>query len=354
MKIKLIIMILSITVFMAGCAKDNTQESGGEKGMDTQPTKTEKDEKPISNDSDNTKEEIKDKEERDVFAALFPNKDTGSIPKGKEYNELAKALTENIQGRLSEITYTFRGSKISMETFVGNRELPKRKEPDGEDKLELNYDQSEYYNYILYLPDGYDAADKDVKWPVIYFLHGIGERGSDLSKLLNYGVPKYIKEHGGLEAIMIAPQCPGDSHWADTNVEEPKLEAFVWENAKKYNIDTDRMYLTGLSMGGRGAWKQALAMPDTFAAIAIICGRTNSYDFSEIRDMPLWIFHGAMDDTVAFENVNSIVEELYKQEQEYFKLTVYPFLSHDTWTPAYSRPDLYEWLLAYDLKDRMR
>jgi predicted peptidase len=270
----------------------------------------------------------------------------------EKINELAGLVTDNIRGRLSEITYTFRGSKISMETLVGNRDIQQIKNPVGEEVFQLVYDESEYYNYVLYLPQGYDPKDKTKKWPVIYFLHGIGEKGDDLTKLLDYGVPRYIMETGSLDAIMIAPQCPGDSHWADTDVEEPRLKAFVEENNEKYNINADRIYLTGLSMGGRGTWKQALAMPDTFAAIAVVCGRTNTYDFSGILDMPIWMFHGAVDDTVAFQNVNRIVEELYSQGQKYFKLTVYPYLSHDSWTSAYARPDLYEWLLSQNLKNR--
>ena len=79
---------------------------------------------------------------------------------------------------------------------------------------------------------------------------------------------------------------------------------------EKYNIDTNRMYLTGLSMGGRCTWKLALAMPDTFAAIAVVCGRTNTYEFETIADMPIWMFHGVKDDTVSFDNINKILPVL--------------------------------------------
>lgn len=290
----------------------------------------------------------------DAFARIYPDKDTGRILSGKEFNQLASELTKNIRGRLTEITYTYMGTKISMETLVGNRDNQQEKHPVGNEIFQLMYDESEYYNYVLYLPKDYDPKDKSKKWPVIYFLHGIGESGNDLTALLNYGVPKYIKDTGSLDAIMIAPQCPGDSHWADTDVEEPRLKAFIEENVEKYNIDSDRQYLTGLSMGGRGTWKQALAMPDTFAAIAVVCGRTNTCDFSQITDMPIWMFHGAIDGVVPFQNVNRIVEELFKQDHKYFKLTVYPYLDHDSWTSAYARPDLYEWLFAQNLKNRQQ
>ena len=94
---------------------------------------------------------------------------------------------------------------------------------------------------------------------MIYFFHGIGERGDDLNVLLPYGVLRYLGNGGKLDAIVIAPQCPAESHWADTNAEVEKLDDFVPEMTAKYNIDTDRMYLTGLSMGGRCTWKLALA-----------------------------------------------------------------------------------------------
>lgn len=373
---KILICMLCLVIFLTGCGKKASDKKEGEDMVkepenqqevitdengkndetanenQTPDTVSPSDETPTS---DNQQDEPDSQDEPavdDLFAKFYPNKDTGAILTGAEYNELSKQLTENVQGRLSEITYTFKGSKISMEMLVGNRDIQQIKNPVGKEVFQLLYGDSEYYNYVLYLPEGYDPDDKETKWPVIYFLHGIGERGDDLNELLSYGVPKYIMETGSLDAIMIAPQCPGNSHWADTNDEEPKLKAFIEENLEKYNIDPDRMYLTGLSMGGRGTWKQALAMPDTFAAIAVVCGRTNSYDFSGILDMPIWMFHGAIDDTVPFKNVNLIVEKLCGQGHEYFKLTVYPFLSHDTWTPAYSRPDLYEWLFTQNLQNR--
>lgn len=289
--------------------------------------------------------ETEEKQE-DVFAAFFPNKPDGSIPDGKTMNELAGRLAGGVPGRLTEVTYTYKDGKISMEILAGIRDIQKRENTEEGEGLEFVYDEGGYYNYLLYLPEGYDPEDREKKWPVIYFFHGIGEKGSDLQELTAYGVPKYILDGGMLEAIMIAPQCPEDSHWADTDVEEERLKLFIGENKGKYRIDEDRIYATGLSMGGRCAWKQMLAMPDTFAAALVVCGRTNTYDFSEILDVPVWMFHGALDDTVAFANVNRIVTQLYGQGHHYFKLTVYPYLSHDSWSSVYVRPDIYEWLLA--------
>lgn len=167
--------------------------------------------------------------------------------------------------------------------------------------------------------------------------------------LVSEGPTRYLNKGGKLDAILIAPQCPGESHWADTNDEVKKLVHFVPEMSEKYNIDTDRMYLTGLSMGGRCTWKLALAMPETFAAIAVVCGRTETYDFDTIQNMPIWMFHGALDDTVDFTNINYILEKLYKHEHRYYKVTAFPSAMHNVWDTVYNRAEVYDWLLNQSL-----
>lgn len=354
----LLLLSLLLTVLAVGCgqAQDNGAR-GQTQGAGQKDTKNAQKDSGTDTDGKNDKDTGEEAEDMDVFAALFPDKENGGLVSGKRFRELADMLADNVPGRLTEITYTYQGKKISMEVLVGNREVrrPFGKEgnqTEGSKPLEEVSGQSEYYDYLLYLPQGYDPEDTVTKWPVIYFFHGIGEKGNDLSKLTAYGLPKYIVDGGRPEAIVIAPQCPEDSHWADTDVEEGKLKLFIEENMEKYQIDPDRVYATGLSMGGRCTWKQALAMPDTFAAIAVVCGRTNTYDFSGILDLPVWMFHGAGDSTVAFSNVNRIVEEAYGQGVAYFKVTVYPYLSHDTWTTVYAREDLYQWLLSQNRADR--
>lgn len=371
MRIRTIIICLVLGIVLGGCSKET--ESGQQptitKTGAATPTLTpteaiepvtptmqpeELAAEEITDGADITPDEDKETvvEEINLFAKIYPDRDDGSILSGKEFGEIAPKLTDGMRCRLTEITYTYKSGKISMETLAGNEDVFVTNIPSEESPLQLVYDESEWYNYVLYLPENYDADDTETKWPVIYFFHGIGEKGSDLNKLLDYGVLDYIGKGASVPAIVIAPQCPGDSHWADTDVEEPRLAAFIEENNEKYNIDTNRIYATGLSMGGRCTWKQVLAMPDTFAAAVVVCGRTNTYDFSEILDMPIWMFHGAMDDTVAFQNVNRIVTELFSQEHEYFKLTVYPYLSHDVWTTTYSKAQVYEWMLAQNLQNR--
>ena len=108
--------------------------------------------------------------------------------------------------------------------------------------------------------------------------------------------------------------------------------------------------VTGLSMGGRCTWKLALAMPDTFAAIVVCCGRSNTYEFDTIADMPIWMFHGAGDTTTSFDNINLIIPELIANNHRYFKLTVFAQGSHEIWDTVYYRPVIYDWLLSQSLE----
>lgn len=284
----------------------------------------------------------------DYFKALYPV--DGQIPKKKEITSIIMAMGKGI-GRINEINYTFKNGKTSMNVQSGSKDrYPALVAPE-ESPLQLITGENEFYDYVLYLPEGYDPEDTEKKWPVIYFFHGIGEKGNDLTKLLPYGPLRYINKGGKLDAIVIAPQCPDESHWADDDREEEKLVQFVPQMSEKYNIDTSRMYLTGLSMGGRCTWKLALAMPDAFAAIAVVCGRTNTYQFETIQDMPIWMFHGAQDGTVDFNNINTILKRLYEKEHSYYKLTVLPHGSHEIWNTVYDSPEVYEWLLCQSLPE---
>lgn len=282
----------------------------------------------------------------DLFGALFPV--DGQIPKKREMANIVKAL-KGQAGLISEITYTWEAGRASMEVLAGRYDDYHELVAPEESPLQMVYGESEYYNYILYLPEGYDPADTEKKWPVIYFFHGYGKQGDNLDVLLPEGPTRYIEKGGKLDAILIVPQCPADSHWADDNREVTKLVEFVPEMTAKYNIDTDRMYLTGLSMGGRCTWKLALAMPETFAAIAVICGRTETYNFDTVQNMPIWMFHGALDDTVDFNNVNTILTKLYEHEHRYYKVTAFPSAMHNIWHTVYDRPEVYDWLLNQSL-----
>ncbi len=342
MKIRILAALLLVIVLLSACGGPSVENPSGstpEPGTSSTPA-------PSTTQTTPTEPE---EEDVDLFGALYPQ--NGTIPRGKELVDLVNKLGATT-GRISEINYTWKRGRVTMDVMTGNYDNYLNDEAPEVSPLQLVYDESEFYNYVLYLPEGYDPADTEKKWPVIYFFHGIGEIGEDLNKLLPYGVLRYLNKGGKLDAIVIAPQCPTGSHWADHDKETDKLVQFVPEMSAKYNIDTDRMYLTGLSMGGRCSWKLALAMPDTFAAMVVVCGRTNTYEFETIKNMPIWMFHGAQDATVSFSNINkNILPVLSEVGHRYYKLTVYPSMGHEIWNSAYARPDIYDWMLSQSLSN---
>lgn len=335
MKIRLFATLLALAMLLTACVSAPVESTPGSTTEPTTPTTA-------------PTQPTEGEENVDLFGALYPV--DGKIPRAKDMEEILKKLGDNTP-RISEITYTWENGRVSMEVMAGTYDEWHDYEVPEKSPLQLVYNESEFYNYVLYLPEGYDPADTEKKWPVIYFFHGIGEIGEDLNKLLPYGPLRYLSNGGKLDAIVIAPQCPTNSHWADHDREEEKLVQFVPEMSAKYNIDTNRMYLTGLSMGGRCSWKVALAMPGTFAAMAVVCGRTNTYEFETLNNMPIWMFHGAKDGTVSFDReiVKNILPTLYEKNYAYYKLTVFPTMSHEIWNNVYDRVDVYDWLLSHSL-----
>lgn len=268
----------------------------------------------------------------------------GNVPRKERWREIARQLEEDGKP-LHEVTYTWRSGQLSLEVLFGAAD--KRQVP-GTSRIHL-VKNGELYPYAVFYPQGYDAQEPGRKWPLIFFFHGIGERGNDPAILLREGLPYELAQGSGVDALVIAPQCPADSHWADEASELEKLRRFLPAMIQKFPVDPDRIYLTGLSMGGRCAWKVALAMPDTFAAMAVACGRVTDYEFENIRDMPLWMFHGVNDDTTPFDNINKILPRLMESQHRYYKLSVYPSVGHTVWKEAYTHMGLYDWLLTQRL-----
>jgi len=199
--------------------------------------------------------------------------------------------------------------------------------------------------YLLYLPKDYSKIP-DAKWPTILFLHGMGERGDDLEIVKKHGIPKIVEEKDDFPFIAISPQCPITSLWTTMTDE---LHALLVDAVQRYNVDEVRIYLTGLSMGGYGAWHLAATYPELFAAVVPICGgMIHDSEFQEkikvLKDMPIWIFHGAKDEAVPIKNSKEVYNALKKIKGN-VKFTVYPDLGHDSWTKTYDNPDLYKWLL---------
>lgn len=195
-------------------------------------------------------------------------------------------------------------------------------------------------NYLLSLPTDY-GKDKEQKWPLIVFLHGSGERGSDLEKVKIHGPPKLISKGQAFPFIVVSPQCPHDQSWSPL-----LLSAMLDDVIAKYSVDRERIYLTGLSMGGFGTWDWAVSEPRRFAAIAPICGGGKPFFAKRIKHIPTWIFHGAKDQGVPLSTSEEMVAALKKEGGEP-RLTVYPDLEHDSWTVTYENPELYKWFLEH-------
>jgi predicted esterase len=209
------------------------------------------------------------------------------------------------------------------------------------------------YKCLVDLPDKHDLID--MKFPVILFLHGSGERGDDLDELRANGVPKLVEGkssifvralHGDARPnvpypgfILVSPQCPAGEWWS-----AQQLVDVLDETARRYRVDPDRIYVTGLSMGGYGAWELASEFPERFAAIAPVCGAGNPEDAARLKDLPAWIFHGQRDTVVPFQRSQEMADALKKAGGR-VRFTAYPDAGHDAWTATYENPQLYKWLL---------
>ena len=196
----------------------------------------------------------------------------------------------------------------------------------------------EYLDYLLFLPSNY-YKEGTKKWPMILFLHGRGERGNDIEVLRKAVMPTLVEENKDFPFIVVSPLCPGDRYW-----EPLVLKKLLDDVSRKLRIDMDRIYLTGLSMGGYGTWSTAIKYPDIFAAIAPVCGGGNPGMVCSIGDMPVWVFHGAKDTTVYPRESVKMVEALENCGGN-VKFTLYPELEHDCWTETYNNAELYEWFL---------
>ena len=192
-------------------------------------------------------------------------------------------------------------------------------------------------DYLLFLPQGYEKSN--TRWPLMLFLHGSGESGTNVAKVKKHGPPNYVQSNPGFPFILVSPQSPGHG-WNNAT-----LMALLDDVSKTYRVDPRRIYLTGLSMGGFGTWSLAAAHPERFAAIVPVCGGGNPADAPKLAALPIWAFHGAKDPTVPVQRSREMVAAA-RAAGGNVKYTEYPEAQHDCWTETYSNPELYKWLLA--------
>ena len=180
------------------------------------------------------------------------------------------------------------------------------------------------------------------KCPAILMLHGAGTRGTNVQQVLENPFFTTAIKHEGFPFVVVAPQC-SENTWFD---HFEALRALAKEIATYDEIDPDRLYLMGTSMGGYAAWQLASSLPELFAALVPICGGGMYWNAARLKDVPVWAFHGARDNVVFPEESKKMVDAVNARGGN-ARLTVYPERDHNAWTPTYSNPEVFAWLLSH-------
>ena len=210
--------------------------------------------------------------------------------------------------------------------------------------LSVDMNRSHQLKYLIYLPNDYLTK----KYPLVLFLHGAGERGSNLKDIEIHGLPKLVRNGKKFPFIIIAPQCPLNLWWSDP-LPVDLLSELVNDIVMKYGIHKNNVFCTGLSMGGYGTLALSIKNPKLFSAIIPICGGMdikNFFDILNLKDLPIWLFHGDKDEVIPLENSQSIYKVL-KPVNKNIKLTVYKGVDHNSWDRAYDDNELYKWMLSH-------
>jgi predicted peptidase len=211
--------------------------------------------------------------------------------------------------------------------------------------------------YRLLAPE---SVEEGKTYPLVVFLHGAGERGTNNEAQLIHGIVEFCRPENRKRypCFLVAPQCPKEKKWADvdwhaekhTMTKEPSEQGrlvleLIAALQKDYPIDAKRIYLTGLSMGGYGTWDLLCRRPDLFAAAVPICGGGDEKQAEKIAKIPIWVFHGALDTAVKVQRSRNMVAALEKAGGHPL-YTEYPDEGHASWVPAYRAPAMMQWLFA--------
>jgi predicted peptidase len=208
-------------------------------------------------------------------------------------------------------------------------------------------------NFLFYLPETY-GKDPHKKWPLILFLHGMGERGENLELLKKHPLPKILEKQKDFPCIVVSPQLPVEKTLWDDLIDPIKY--LLDQVQAAYFVNTNKIYATGLSMGGAGTWNFALRYPQYFAAIVPIAGaykfrsREIPDNLCALKAIPIWAFHGGKDEAVKSWQTEILVDAL-KACGNNIRFTLYPEADHpQSWIQAYSDPELFKWLFQQTLK----
>jgi predicted peptidase len=215
-------------------------------------------------------------------------------------------------------------------------------------------DPSGSHGYVVYTPPGFDRSKT---YPLVLFLHGSGERGTDNRRQLRVGLgPSLREDPSRCPAIVLFPQAESEARWpvevwAPGQPDGKRALEILDRTTAEFRIDPDRVYLTGISMGGIGSWRQAAADPDRWAAVVPICGGGHSGHADRLIQLPIWCFHGGADFVVPTAFSRQMIQAIQKAGGSP-KYTEYPGVGHDSWDKAYREPELWSWLFAQNRADR--
>lgn len=218
-------------------------------------------------------------------------------------------------------------------------------------------ENGETLKYRLLKPQDYSPSKR---YPLVVFLHGAGERGDDNLAQLKHGMRDFCDPElrTKFPCYVLAPQCPKGQKWADVDwtrssvtlpdAISPSMNlvfAVVDTMLEDAAIDKNRIYITGLSMGGYGTWDAMYRRPEMFAAALPICGGGDTVTAKKIHQIPTWCFHGDQDRAVRVEFSRDMIAAL-KAAGGQPKYTEYPGVGHDSWTTTYANPQVHQWMFS--------
>ncbi len=203
------------------------------------------------------------------------------------------------------------------------------------------YSKRQSQAYLKY----YYYNRNDTQTPLLVYLHGAGSRGDELTQMSRVGPIGELDKGRDIPAVIVAPQCHADT-WFDLFA---VLSEFIEAAIREENIDKDRVYLCGVSMGAYASWQMAMSHPDWFAALVAVCGGGMYWNAGRLKNVPVWAFHGALDNTVLPEESIKMVKAVNNCGGN-AKITIYPAVSHDAWVHAYADDSMWKWLFQQERK----
>src|SRR6056297_256209 len=231
-----------------------------------------------------------------------------------------------------------------------SQQKKKKAMPKSGQQVEREFEASDsgIVEYLLYLPEDYPLQDL---FRLVLFLHGRGESYGPLSLVTKWGPPRFAARGDDLPYILVAPQCPGEDSWS-SDTQQQRVKELLDQMVEEFKVDSSRLYLTGLSMGGYGSWTMAARHPDRFAAVVPICGGVDAQAATKLTSLPIWVWHGTDDGAVPFECSVEMVDAIKQAGGKKIRFTSLEHVGHNSWSAAYATADLSSCMLAQQRGDR--